>query len=53
MDTETAVLANAGVACMKAILNARGIDCGDVRPPFKYVPADTPVVPETAEMIEN
>ena len=42
-----------GVACMKAILNARGIDCGGVRPPFKYVPADTPVIREAAEMIEG
>ena len=42
-----------GVACMKAILNARGMDCGGVRAPFKYVPADTPVVREAAEMIEN
>jgi N-acetylneuraminate lyase len=42
-----------GVACMKAILNARGMDCGGVRAPFKYVPADTPVVREAAEMIES
>ena len=42
-----------GVACMKAILNARGMDCGGVRAPFKYVPKDTPVVREAAEMIES
>lgn len=42
-----------GVACMKAILEARGMDCGRVRAPFKYVPKDTPVVREAAEMIEN
>lgn len=41
-----------GVACMKAILNARGIDCGGVRAPFQNVPADTPVIREAAEMIE-
>ena len=42
-----------GVACMKAILEARGMDCGGVRAPFKYVPKDTPVVREAAEMIES
>ena len=42
-----------GVACMKAILHARGIDCGGVRAPFRQVPADTPVVREAAEMIES
>ena len=42
-----------GVACMKAILDARGIDCGGVRAPFKRVPADTPAVREAAEMIES
>jgi len=41
-----------GVASMKAILNARGMDCGGVRAPFQEVPADTPVVKEAAEMIE-
>ena len=41
-----------GVASMKAILNARGMDCGGVRAPFQYVPADTPIVREAAEMIE-
>ena len=41
-----------GVASMKAILNARGMDCGGVRAPFRYVPADTPIIREAAEMIE-
>lgn len=41
-----------GVSSMKAILNARGMDCGGVRAPFKEVPADTPVIKEAAEMIE-
>ncbi|MBE6978806.1 MAG: dihydrodipicolinate synthase family protein [Ruminococcaceae bacterium] len=42
-----------GVASMKAILNARGMDCGGVRAPFKYVPADEPVIREAADMIEG
>ena len=42
-----------GVASMKAILNARGMDCGGVRAPFKFVPADTPVIREAADMIES
>ena len=42
-----------GIASLKAILNARGMDCGGVRAPFTFVPADTPEVVEAAEMIEN
>lgn len=42
-----------GVACMKAVLNARGIDCGGVRAPFMPVPTDTPAIREAADMIES
>lgn len=41
-----------GVASMKAILAARGMDLGGVRAPFKTVSADEPVVREAAQMIE-
>jgi len=41
-----------GIASMKAILNARGLDVGGVRAPFKRVPEDTPQIREAAEMIE-
>lgn len=44
---------SSGVACMKAILAARGMDCGGVREPFRHVPADTPAIREAAEMIEG
>lgn len=42
-----------GVASMKAILNARGMDCGGVRAPFKTVPPETPQIREAARMIES
>ncbi|HHT15555.1 MAG: dihydrodipicolinate synthase family protein [Christensenellales bacterium] len=42
-----------GVASMKAILAARGMDPGGVRAPFKTVSANEAVVREAAEMIEE
>lgn len=41
-----------GIASMKAILNARGLDCGGVRAPFATVPIETPEIRQAAEMIE-
>lgn len=44
---------SSGVACMKAILEARGIPTGGVRKPFLTVAKDEKRILEAAEMIER
>lgn len=41
-----------GVASMKAILCARGMDCGGVRAPFATVSPELPQIRQAAEMID-
>ena len=42
-----------GIASMKAILNARGKDCGGVRAPFRTVSPDAPEIRAAADRIES
>lgn len=42
-----------GIASMKAVLCARGMNCGGVRAPFLEVSADEPPIREAADMIER
>lgn len=44
---------SAGIASMKAILTARGMETGGSRAPFITVPSDTSVIREAADMIED